>query len=342
MSPCASAALTSIEWQVTRRHYPSEDARGELSTATGREILAEAAGLGATRVLLSGGDPAARADLAELVAHGASLGLGIHLLAPAVPDAVLEALPALRAAGLRGLAVTLHAPDAKTHEAASGVTGSFAGAIDLVQVAREEGLSIEVRTALLPGRLRGLPAMAQVVGAIGAARWTVIAPLGGASAPFGALTLERALVTLADLAAAHRFEVATVAAPHLARIVRMRHGASPEGPAGRVHVERDGVQRLFISASGDVSPSAELPVSVARVGGDRRDGGAALPLSEALESPLITTLREPRGLSGKCGVCSFQRLCGGSRARALAARSDLWAEDPSCAYVPKKARDEEG
>ncbi len=121
-----------------------------------------------------------------------------------------------------------------------------------------------------------------------------------------------------------------MAAPQLVRVVRMRHGASPEGPAGRVQVERDGVDRLFITATGDVLPSAELPVPVGHVRGQA--------LSAALESELFHELGDAQHLSGKCGVCAFHKLCGGSRARALASKADLWAEDPSCAYVPRPAR----
>jgi MoaA/NifB/PqqE/SkfB family radical SAM enzyme len=322
--------LRSVDWQITRRRYPSEPADGELTTDEGRALLSEAASLGATRVLLSGGDPAARLDLTDLVAHGAARGLAVYVLAPALPDRIGALLPDLAAAGAAGLAVALHGPDARSHDAACGAP-SFGRTVELIQAAREAGLAIEVRTALLLGRLRALPAMAEVAAAIGAARWTVIAPLGGAGAAIGALALERALVTLADLSALHRFEVAAVAAPHLARVVRMRHGASPDGPAGRVHVERDGVQRLFVSASGDVLPSAELPIPVGHV-----RGGA---LGEALAAPLIASLSSPEELvGGKCAVCSFKRLCGGSRARAFADTADLWGEDPSCAHVPRSAR----
>lgn len=334
MSPCTTRRLATVEWQITRRQYPSEDAREELTTDEGRALLAEAAEIGTGRVLLSGGDPSAREDLLDLVAYGAGLGLRVHVLAPGTPDRLHAMLPQLAKAGLAGVAAALHGADARAHNHVNGSSGSFSSTIELLQGAREEGLTIEVRTALLLGRLRGLHAMAEVVASIGAARWTVLAPLGGAGASLGALTLERALTTLADLAAMHRFEVAAIAAPQLVRVVRMRHGASPEGPAGRVQVERDGVDRLYITAAGEVLPSAELPVKVAHVRGQA--------LSGALESELIHDLCDAHNLSGKCGVCAFQKLCGGSRARALASKSDLWAEDPSCAYVPKPARHSDG
>ena len=39
-------------------------------------------------------------------------------------------------------------------------------------------------------------------------------------------------------------------------------------------------------------------------------------------------------LAGRCGICEFQRDCGGCRARAYAVNGELWGEDPFCSYQP--------
>jgi MoaA/NifB/PqqE/SkfB family radical SAM enzyme len=41
-------------------------------------------------------------------------------------------------------------------------------------------------------------------------------------------------------------------------------------------------------------------------------------------------------LEGKCGVCEFRQICGGSRARAYAVTGKPFAEEPDCAYIPGK------
>jgi hypothetical protein len=41
-----------------------------------------------------------------------------------------------------------------------------------------------------------------------------------------------------------------------------------------------------------------------------------------------------RELGGRCGRCEYRLVCGGCRARALAATGDPLAEDPACAYEP--------
>jgi len=47
---------------------------------------------------------------------------------------------------------------------------------------------------------------------------------------------------------------------------------------------------------------------------------------------VFRALRAPETLHGRCGVCGFRAVCGGSRARAYAATGDFLAEDPLCAY----------
>jgi MoaA/NifB/PqqE/SkfB family radical SAM enzyme len=55
------------------------------------------------------------------------------------------------------------------------------------------------------------------------------------------------------------------------------------------------------------------------------------------DAPLLRALRDPEALGGKCGVCEFREVCGGSRSRAFAATGDALAEDPSCVFRPSGA-----
>lgn len=54
-------------------------------------------------------------------------------------------------------------------------------------------------------------------------------------------------------------------------------------------------------------------------------------------SPVFQMLRRPDLIKGKCGVCEFRALCGGSRSRAYALTGDYLASDPGCAYEPALA-----
>jgi AdoMet-dependent heme synthase len=51
-------------------------------------------------------------------------------------------------------------------------------------------------------------------------------------------------------------------------------------------------------------------------------------------APLFRKLRDSSNLEGKCGVCEYREICGGSRARSYAMTGDLFAEEPCCVYQP--------
>lgn len=111
------------------------------------------------------------------------------------------------------------------------------------------------------------------------------------------------------------------------------HGKSPFGQGDGKAAMRaprgvtDGNGFVFVSHTGEVSPSGFLPLECGNV----RDTGLA---EIYREHPVFTSIRTPDLYSGKCGVCEYREMCGGSRARAYTATGDYMASDPACAYVP--------
>jgi radical SAM protein with 4Fe4S-binding SPASM domain len=93
----------------------------------------------------------------------------------------------------------------------------------------------------------------------------------------------------------------------------------------------DGNGFAFISHTGDVCPSGFLPLP----GGNVREKTFA---EIYRNSPLFRDLRDYSRLKGKCGVCDFRDVCGGSRARAYAVTGDYMESDPYCVYQPSAAR----
>ncbi len=53
-------------------------------------------------------------------------------------------------------------------------------------------------------------------------------------------------------------------------------------------------------------------------------------------APLFRQLRDRSALKGKCAVCEYLRVCGGSRARAYAVTGDPLEAEPFCAHIPKR------
>jgi radical SAM protein with 4Fe4S-binding SPASM domain len=52
------------------------------------------------------------------------------------------------------------------------------------------------------------------------------------------------------------------------------------------------------------------------------------------ESSLFQELRNKALFKGKCGLCEYREICGGSRAQAWAETGDDLAADPRCAHTP--------
>jgi radical SAM protein with 4Fe4S-binding SPASM domain len=55
------------------------------------------------------------------------------------------------------------------------------------------------------------------------------------------------------------------------------------------------------------------------------------------DSSLFRSLRDVEQREGKCGVCEYGKICGGSRARAYSFTGNYLAEDPRCVYQPAMA-----
>jgi radical SAM protein with 4Fe4S-binding SPASM domain len=89
----------------------------------------------------------------------------------------------------------------------------------------------------------------------------------------------------------------------------------------------DGSGFVFISHTGEISPSGFLPLVCGNVREEK--------LSDVYRThPVFTSIRSPELYTGKCGVCDYSRMCGGSRARAYTATGDYMGSDPACAYIP--------
>ena len=55
------------------------------------------------------------------------------------------------------------------------------------------------------------------------------------------------------------------------------------------------------------------------------------------EHPTLKAIRAAE-FSGRCGVCEYADLCGGSRARAYASSGDPLGEDAACTHQPLSAQ----
>ena len=314
----------------------------ELSTDEAKKLLDDVKRMGTPLFVLTGGDPAKRPDLVEIVRYGSSIGLVMAVTPSGTPLMTENILREVRDAGLARLAVSVDGPSAAVHDAFRRVRGSFDHTMRILEEARALGIERQINTTIAPHNHKALPAMADLVASVGATLWSVFAvvPTGRADKHLvlGPDEVETALVELAGIAEHAPFDVKTTAAPMYRRIVMQRKAdVGPVGvlrdldPEGNVRGPRgvnDGLGMLFVSHVGEIFPSGFLPIHAGNVRQD--DVGAVYR-----DSPLFRSLRDVEPLEGKCGVCPFKRVCGGARSRAYATSGNIHASDESCAYVPK-------
>ncbi len=314
----------------------------ELTTDEGRALIDQIANMGTPLLVFTGGDPAKRSDLVDLIAHAKQRNLTPAVTPSGTPLMTRDLLRQWKDAGLARIAVSVDGADEATHDRFRGVVGSFAHSLRILQDARDLGLERQVNTTLGPHNRHSLREMAAMVADIGAVLWSVfvVVPTGRASLDLllDARTLEQDLTTLAALLEEVPFDIKTTAAPHFRRILMERKERDAVGllrdvdQNGNVMGMRginDGVGLVFISHRGDIFPSGFLPVKQGNV---RQDD-----LGDVYRAgPLFRAARDADALEGKCGVCPFKIVCGGARSRAYALRGSIHASDPLCAYTPKR------
>ncbi|MBI2922876.1 MAG: TIGR04053 family radical SAM/SPASM domain-containing protein [Planctomycetes bacterium] len=319
---------------------------GELSTAEGRKLIDDVAALGTPLMVLSGGDPASRPDLLDLVRHGKSHDMRMATIPAATPRLTPDLVRGLKIAGLDQIAFSIDFPREDLHDSFRGVAGSFRRTVDAVGWAKDAGLPPQINSCIWGESAKYLPEMAALVEKLGAVFWEVffLVPTGRGTEIAG-LTAERCEELFPILLEAQnrkKFILKVTEAPHYRRYLAQRqeeehgraaprHAPAATGPGASLQLARRGVNAgngfLFVSHLGEMYPSGFLPASAGNV----RTTSVATAYRE---SELFRSLRNPAALKGRCGRCPFAMACGGSRSRAHALTGDWLETDPWCGYQP--------
>ncbi|MCB0167426.1 MAG: TIGR04053 family radical SAM/SPASM domain-containing protein [Anaerolineae bacterium] len=343
---------------------PEHDPLG-LNTADAKRLLEQVETFGTPRpiFIFTGGDPFKRADLFELLAYGSELGLMMAVSPSGTPLLNEANLQKIKDCGAKAMSLSLDGSTPERHDDFRRVPGSFALTTRGWQLARQIGLKLQLNTTVTRYNLTDLPNIFRLVTEYGAMTWSLffLVPTGRGRQEDEIAPAEYEAVMHFLYDCSKYISAKTTEGHHYKRVVLQRTILDEKGisvdAAFDLHpiyyelrqrleqvvtekglIPREKIRRtplhinagngfVFISRRGDVYPSGFMPIKVGNI--------KEKSLVEIYrEAPLFNSLRSPEQFEGRCGLCEFVGVCGGSRSRAYAMTGDPLAEEPFCTYQP--------
>jgi radical SAM protein len=344
--------------------------RFEFDTYHGYKLIDQIAELKPQVFVITGGDPLKRPDLCQFIDYAKRRGLQPALTPSATPLLTREAIEEVKRYGLARIAVSLDGSCAEIHDAFRGFAGTFDRTIEAIRISREIDLPVQINTTITRKNIDDVDRMIELLETLDITMWSVffLVPTGRGKNKDQITALETEQVFEKLYAASQRntFDVKTTEAMHYRRFVLQKKlaemgkslddylvdgrigpeivslfaqaarrrgpvGLTTDGPEGRPRGLNDARGFVFISHTGEVYPSGFFPMAA----GNIRNRSLA---DIYRNSPLFVKLRDTTQLKGKCGVCEFREICGGSRARSYAMTGDPFGEEPLCLYQPARTR----
>ena len=341
-----------VYWEMTQacplacRHCRAEAVStahpDELTHAESLDLLRQIAAFDTKpHLILTGGDPLQRADIYDLIDEARRLGLTVSVTPAATAELTTEVFSKLKARGIDSVGLSLDGSSAARHEAIRGVAGCFDWTIDAIHKAAQAGFPIQVNSLVSEETADDLPAIYELLKAHKIMRWSLFYLIAvGRGKELQPVTPERGEELMHwthKLTETAPFAIKTTEAPSYRRVAlnAMREagftGAEIEQtPVYRGFGIRDGHGIIFVSNQGHIYPAGFLPLTTGNVRVDNL-------VDVYRDSPIFQALHTPSTFRGKCGVCEYRTLCGGSRARAFAYTGDPLGSDPFCPYEPRNA-----
>ncbi|MEF8823476.1 MAG: heme b synthase [Desulfohalobiaceae bacterium] len=343
--------LRVLAWEVTRacnlacRHCRADAHTdpfpGELDTDEALRLIDEIAQVGSPILIFSGGEPLLRADIFQLVERARANGLRCAM----APNGTLlnaENVPRMAESGIERVSISIDAADAQSHNAFRGVEGAFEASMRGIEHLKRAGIPFQINTTVTRNNFRIFGEIHDLARDLGAVAWHIflLVPTGRASEMSEEVVsseeYERVLNWFYDLSRTSSMQLKATCAPQYHRILRQR--AKQEGIAvSYANFGLDAVSRgclggsgfCFVSHSGQVQPCGYLELDCGQV----RD--ESFPHIWR-NSARFREIRDPSLYTGRCGICEYERVCGGCRARAYTMNGDYLAEEPLCGYEPRK------
>ncbi|MGE0224889.1 MAG: pyrroloquinoline quinone biosynthesis protein PqqE, partial [Acetobacteraceae bacterium] len=299
----------------------------ELDSNDWARVFQEAAGLGVLHLHLSGGEPAARADLPALVAAAARAGLYTNLITSGLG---LDGprLAALADAGLDHVQLSLQDSEPGPADDIAGLAGAHARKLDLASRIHAAGLPLTVNAVVHRRNLDRLDGLIDLALALGAGRMEVAHAqyYGWALRNRAALQPTRAQVDAAAETVARRTQ-ALFGAMRIDYVPPDYHATRPKPCMGGW-----GQRVMVITPTGKALPchAAETLPGLAFESVRDRDLRWIWEQSAA-----FNRFRGSAWMRAPCATCAFREAdWGGCRCQAFALTADATATDPVCRLSP--------
>lgn len=345
-----------VAWEITRRcnlhcahcraWAEDECYQGELSLEQCKAVIDDIARISDPILILTGGEPLLRDDIWEIIdyAHAAGLHPVIGTNGTLIDD---DTAARIYEHGISRISVSLDFPDAEGQDRFRGKPGAFDETISGIRCAERHGIGVQVNTTITKmnrGYIEDLHDLSEELGAV-AFHPFLLVPTGRGEELFDVeLTPDEYEEVLTW--AYHRQKTSPMHfkptdAPQYYRIIRQMcahegREVTPEtyGMEALTRGCLGGITFCFISHTGDVQPCGYFDMQLGNV--------LETPFSRIWEkSPVFDDLRHYDRIKGKCGACEYRGVCGGCRARALAATGDYLSEEPYCSYIPGRMLESE-
>lgn len=302
----------------------------ELDTATWARVFREAAALGVLQVHMSGGEPASRSDIVELMtaAHAAGLYTNLITSGVGVPD---KRLQQLADAGLDHVQISIQDSDEASADHIAGYKGAFARKRALASEVVRQKIPLTVNAVMHRANIDRIEAMVEMALALGASRVEIahVQYYGWALKNRAMLMptpeqVERAARTVEELRKRHHGEIVIDA------VVPDYYARLPKPCVGGW-----GRRSLNVTPAGKVLPCHAAESIPGLEFWNVREHSLA---DIWANSPAFNAYRGTAWMKEPCRSCARREVdFGGCRCQALALTGDAAATDPVCHLSPHHA-----
>ncbi|HET6160209.1 MAG TPA: pyrroloquinoline quinone biosynthesis protein PqqE [Dongiaceae bacterium] len=301
-----------------------ERAKGELSTDEWSRVLDEAAELGILQVHFSGGEPAVRRDLPDLVAHAREAGLYSNLITSGV-TLDQPRIAKLAAAGLDHVQLSIQDVDHQTAAFIANYPGVQGKKLAFARMVREAGLPLTINAVINRHNITRVERMIDLAVSLGAGRVEI------AHAQYYGWAIRNRAALMPTLAQVQEATTHVEAARERLRGQIVIDYVLPDYYARQPKACMGGWGRQFLN----ITPSGEvLPCHAAQtIPGLVFESVRHKPLAEIwAASEAFERFRGTDWMPEPCRSCDQREVdWGGCRCQALAITGNAAATDPACA-----------